>query len=187
MQSPISHACTTWKWSHFHWIAISSHSRILGQYMRAQWPVQTRFNHRLTTTNTRVGHEHLGELFDAQTTYFIINFSYGYILNCKQTGRFRYYHSSCNCRGCYLEEPSLITNRAGFDSFLERIHESDILQWVIAQRPKSDWVCVLVTNVPFYANRIPQHSIGCDGVNLPTFVKCNKTVIGLEKDHHIAT
>ena len=101
----------------------------------------------------------------------------------KQSGRLRYYHSSCNCCGRYLEEPALITNRADFDRFLERIHESDILQWAITQRPNSDWVCVLVTNVTFFVNCILQHPIGCVGINLPTYVKRNKAIIGLEKDH----
>ena len=104
----------------------------------------------------------------------------------KQSGRFIYYHSSCNCCGRYLEEPALITNRADFDRFLERIHESDILQWAITQRPNSDWVCVLVTNVTFFVNRILQHPIGCVGINLPTCVKRNKAILGLEKDHHSA-
>ena len=104
----------------------------------------------------------------------------------KQSGQFRYYHSSCNCCDRYLEEPALISNRADFDSFLERIHESDILQLAITQRPNSDWVCVLVTNVTFFVNLILQHPIGFVGINLPTYAKHNKAVIGLEKDHHSA-
>ena len=134
----------------------------------------------------RVLMEPLGELFDEQTTAFKVNLGYGFILMEKQSGRFKYYHSSCNCCGRYLEEPALITNRAYFDSFLEKIHESDILQWTITQRPNSDWVCVLVTNVTFFVNRILQHPMGCGGINLPTYVKRNKAVIGLEKDHHSA-
>ena len=41
-----------------------------------------------------------------------------------------------------------------------------------------------MTNVTFFVNRILQHPIGCVGINLPTYVKRNKAVIGLEKDHH---
>ena len=73
-----------------------------------------------------------------------------------------------------------------FNRFLERINESDILQWAITQRPNPDWICVLVTNVTFFLNRTLQHPIGCVGINLPTYVKRNKAVIGLEKDHHSA-
>ena len=101
----------------------------------ARGPVQTRFNLRLTTTDMRVLNEPLGELFDEQTTAFKVNLGYGFILMGKQSGRFKYYYSSCNCCGRYLEEPALITNRADVDSFLKRIHESDILQWAITQRP----------------------------------------------------
>ena len=45
-------------------------------------------------------------------------------------------------------------------------------------------LCTCVTNVTFFVNRILQHPIGCGGINLPTYVKRNKAVIGLEKDHH---
>ena len=159
-----------------NWASIRTHV--------SRGPVQTRFNQRLTTTDMRVLYEPLGELFDEQTTAFKVNLGYGVILMQKQSGRFKFYHSSCNWCGRYMEEPALITNRADFDSFLEKIHESDILQWAITQRPNSDWLCVLVTNVMFFVNRILQQPIGCVGINLPTYVKRNKAVIGLEKDHH---
>ena len=169
-------------------------SRDLQEYVLEKWssirthvvhgPVQTRYNRRLTSLNTRDLHESLHVLFEQQTTKFRINLSYGFILKQKQNGRFKYYHSSGNCCGRYLEEPSLIENRADFDQFLERIHESDILQWAIAQRPNSDWVCELVTNVTFFINRILHHPIGCVGIDLPDYVKNNKAIIGLEKDHY---
>ena len=113
-------------------------------------PVQTRFNRRLTSLDTRELHEPLRVLFDQQTTAFKINVSYGFLLKEKRSGRFIYYHSSCNCCGRLLEEPPLITNRDDFDRFLARIQESDILQWAVAQRPNSDWVCELVTNATFF-------------------------------------
>ena len=147
-------------------------------------PVQTRYNHRFTTPDKRVLKEPLGELFDEQTTAFKVNLSFGFILKQKVTGRLRYYHSSNNCCGRYMEEPALITNRADFESFQERIQESDILQWAIAQRPNSDWVCEMATNVTFFLNRIVQHPIGCVDVVLPDYVKNNKAIVGLVKDHH---
>ena len=150
----------------------------------AQGPVQTRYNHRLTSLATRDLHAPLRVLFDQQTTAFKVNLSFGFILKQKATSRLRYYHSSNNCCGRYLEEPSLVTNRADFESFLERIREPDILQWAIAQRPNSDWVCEHVTNATFFVNKIVQHPIGCVGVNLPEYVKHNKAIVGLEKDNH---
>ena len=146
-------------------------------------PIQTRYNHRLSSLDMRDSHEQLRVLFDQQTTSFKINCSFAFILKEKQSGRLKYYHSSNNCCGRCMEEPVLITNRADFDSFLERIREPDILQWAIAQRPNSDWVCEHVTNATFFLNRIVQHPIGCVGVTLPDYVK-NKAIVGLEKDHH---
>ena len=149
-----------------------------------QGPVQTRYNHRLTSLDTRELQEPLRQLFEEQTTSFKINCSYAFILKNKTTNRLKYYHSSNNCCGRYLEEPSLITNRDDFESFLARIQESDILQWAVAQRPNSDWVCEHVTNATFFFNRIVDHSIGCVGVTLPDYVKNNKAIVGLAKDEH---
>ena len=149
----------------------------------ARGPVQTRFNYRLTTLDTTALEESLNRMFQEQTTAFKINLSYGFILRNKNTGRYRYYHASCNWCGRYLDTPILITNSKDFDEFLERIRETDVLQWAIAQRPDSAWVCELVTNATFFVNRIIDHPIGCVGLTLPAYVKNNKAVIGLEKDH----
>ena len=153
----------------------------------ARGPVQTRFNHRLSSLDTRELQEPLHQLFEEQTTAFKVNVSFGFILKQKATSRLRYYHSSNNCCGRYLEEPSLITNRDDFENFLERIREPDILQWAVAQRPNSDWVCEHVTNATFFLNRIVQHPIGCVGVTLPDYVKNNKAIVGLIKDEHGVT
>ena len=150
----------------------------------AQGPVQTRYNRRLASLDTRDLHEPLRELFDQQTTAFKLNCSFGFVLREKESGRLRYYHLSNNCCGRYLEEPSLITNRDDFDRFLERIHQPDILQWAISQRPNSDWVCERVTNATFFVNKIVKHPIGCVGVILPDYVKNNKAIVGLAKDEH---
>ena len=159
-----------------NWAAIRTHV-VTG-------PVQTRYNHRLTSLDTRDLHEPLRVLFDQQTTSFKINCSFAFILKNKTTNRLKYYHSSNNCCGRLLEEPSLITNRGDFDRFLARIQESDILQWAIAQRPNSDWICEMVTNATFFVNRIEDYPIGCVGVILPDYVKTNKAIVGLAKDEH---
>ena len=164
---------------HENWASVRTHV--------VNGPVQTRYNRRLTSLDTRELQEPLRQLFEEQTTSFKINCSFAFILKNKTTNRLKYYHSSNNCCGRLLEEPALITNRGDFDQFLERIHQPDILQWAIAQHPNSDWVCEHVTNATFFVNKIEDHPIGCVGVNLPDYVKHNKAIIGLEKDAHNAT
>ena len=112
-------------------------------------PLQYRYDYRLTTLDTTVLETPLKKMFQEQTNAFKINLSEWFILRNKNTGRYKYYHSSCNCCGRYLDEPSLITSSKDFDDFLERIQETDVLQWAINQRPDSAWVCELVTNVTF--------------------------------------
>ena len=145
-------------------------------------PLQCRYDYRLTTLDTTLLEMPLKNMFQEQTNAFKINLSYGFILRNKNTGQYKYYHSSCNCCGRYLDEPSLITNSKDFDDFLERIRETDVLQWAINQRPDSAWVCELVTNVTFFVNRFIDHPIGCVGmIALPAYITKNKAVIGLEK------
>ena len=181
---PVEHAAndelssTLRDFVHENWASVRTHV--------VRGPVQTRYNRRLTSLDTRDLHEPLRVLFDQQTTAFKINCSYGFVLREKQSGRLRYYHSSNNCCGRFLEEPSLVTNSQTFNTFLERIEETDVLQWAIAQRSNSDWVVELGTNVTFFINCIVHHPIGCVGVNLPDYVKRNKAIVGLEKDDHNA-
>ena len=157
-----------------HWGSIRTHT--------SHGPVQSRYNIRLMTSD--IGGLELGHIFTDQTTAFKLNISYGFILRNRTSGRYRYYHSSCNCCGRYLDESSLITNADTFENFLERIKEPDILKWALSQRPNSDWVVEIVTNATIFVNRILQHPIGCVGIVLPPHVKYNQSVTGLEKDHH---
>ena len=147
-------------------------------------PLQCRYDYRLTTLDTTVLETPLKIMFQEQTNAFKINLSYGFIQRNKNKGRYKYYHSSCNCCGRYLDEPSLITNSKDFDDFLERIRETDVLQWAINQRPDSAWVCELVTNVKYFVDRIIDHPVGCVGmISLPVYIKKNK-VIGLETERN---
>ena len=157
-----------------NWASIRTHT--------SHGPVQSRYNIKLTNSYTRT--LELGQIFLDQTTAFKINLSYGFILRNRTSGRYKFYHSSCNCCGRYLDEPSLITNADTFEIFPERIKEPDILKWALSQRPNSDWVVELVTNVTYFVNCILQHPIGCVGLVIPAYVKNNKSIIALEKDHH---
>ena len=146
-------------------------------------PLQCRYDYRLTTLDTTVLEPSLKIMFQEQTNAFKINLSYGFVLRNKNTGLYKYYHTSCNCCGSYLDEPSLVTNSKDFDDFIERIRETDVLQWAINQRPDSAWVCELVTNVTFFVNRIIDQPIGCiQATPLPSYIKKKKSVIVLETE-----
>ena len=60
-------------------------------------PLQCRYEYRLTTLDTIVLETPLKKMYQEQTNAFKINLSYGFVLRNKNTGRYKYYHSSCNC------------------------------------------------------------------------------------------
>ena len=80
---------------HENWASVRTHV--------VNGPVQTRYNRRLASLDTRDLHDQLFLLFDQQTTAFKINCSFGFVLREKENGRLRYYHSSNNCCGRILE------------------------------------------------------------------------------------
>ena len=93
--------------------------------------VQSRYNTRVNTLDTRDLEGRLLRVFDEQQDAFIVNLSYGFIIRHKQTSRYRYYHASQTCCGRYLDKPSLIENRKDFGTFLQRIQQPDVLQLAI--------------------------------------------------------
>ena len=72
-----------------HWSSIRSHV--------ARGPIQTRYNYRHENNDTRT--LDLRRIFQEQTTACKINLSYGFILRHTISGRYKYFHSSCNCCG----------------------------------------------------------------------------------------
>ena len=63
--------------------------------------------------------------------------------------------------------PHLITDASDFETFLDSFVLEDILSWALLQRPNSEWVCDLVTNVTFYVNLILDHPIHFTESTLP--------------------
>ena len=149
----------------------------------ARGAVQSRYNYRMIAcTSTRVLEPRLRVMFSEQKHAFKINVSYGFVLRHKVSGRYRYYHSSCNCCGRLLETPALVTDSRSFERFLDVVRTTDVLQYAIAQRPDSGWVVELVTNATYFVNAILNHPIGCVGAALPAYLRNNKHVVTLTND-----
>ena len=117
-------------------------------------PFQCRYDDRSTRRDTNLLKIPVKIIFQEHSYSFKISLSYRFFLRNKDVGRYKFYHSSCNCCGRYLVEPSLIINSEDFDAFLERIRETDVFQWATNQRPYPAWVCELVRNITFFVSPI---------------------------------
>ena len=144
--------------------------------------IQSTYNIRLTDLNTTSLHHTLWNIFKTQSSALKINLSFGFILRNKISGELRYFHSSKNVSGRFLDAPHLITDAFDFQTFLESFVERDILSWAILQRPNSEWICELVTNATFCLNFIHDHPIGCPQITLPDYVRNNPGLNGLVCD-----
>ena len=76
---------------------------------RRRGRIQSTYNIRLTDLNTTSLHT-LWNIFKTQSSAFKINLSFGFILRNKISGELRYFHSSKNVSGRFLDAPHLITD-----------------------------------------------------------------------------
>ena len=155
-----------------HWSSIRTHHH--------PGRVQDVYNYRITDLNLHNLMDELQQLFHIQTVRFRINASFGFILRHIETEELRYYHSSHN-QGRLLDVPPTITNQEDFDDFVESLMQEDILEWAKQQRQDTKWIVVFVTNMSVYVNRLPDHPVGCEGVQLPDYIKQNNYIIGLDR------
>ena len=157
-----------------HWSSIRTH-HCTGQR------VQDVYNFTIRDLNLHSLTEELQQMFQSQTVRFRINVSFGFILCHVETGELRYYHSSHN-QGRLLDIPPAITNQKDFDAFHSSILQADILEWARQQRQDTKWTVVFVTNMTVYVNKLPDHPIGCEGVQLPSYIRQNHHIIGLDQN-----
>jgi hypothetical protein len=101
--------------------------------------IQSTYNIRLTDLNTTSLHHTLWNIFKTQSSAFKINLSFGFILRNKISGELRYFHSSKNVSGRFLDAPHLITDAFDFQTFLESFVERDILSWAILLNGSVSW------------------------------------------------
>ena len=141
------------------WSSIRSHHR--------SGRIQNTYNIRLTDLNTTTLHPSLWNIFRNQSSAFKINLCFGFILSNTISGEFSYFHSSKNVSGRFLDVPHLITDASDFETFLDSFVQEDILSWALLQRPNSEWVCDLVTNVTFYVHLSLDHPIHFTESTLP--------------------
>ena len=90
-------------------------------------------NRRLET-GSDIG-DMLRAIFRAQRNAFKINLAYGFILSNVETGEKRYYYPSQN--GFIFDQPLVVADEADLKRVLQRVGETDWLEYVRQQKPNS--------------------------------------------------
>ena len=119
-------------------------------------------------------------IFKLQTSSFKINLAFGFILRHNETGEVRYYYPSQH--GFVFQEPLLIANHEDLENLLNKLADTDWLEYIRKQKPNSKWRVSLTCSVGIYIYKLPEMPIGRGGFFLPSFIVENRGVDGLERN-----
>ena len=155
-----------------NWRQIRTHSHINGQR-------QKLYNFMLESGSFEELENIFREVHLTQHHQYKTNYSFGFVLYNNLTGERRYYHASNNTR--VLESPMLIQHSNGLNALLSILGDVDVLEYARRQRPNSQWVVEVVTNVLVYVYPLHPRPIGTGKEPLPLFIKNNPSIIALEK------
>jgi hypothetical protein len=112
-----------------------------------------------------------------------INASVGCLLVHKESGRYRYFHSSSN-NACLFERPRLISSLAELDSLIDDVVSTDLQHESVKRRPNTQWRLHAVTNLTFYLYKLIDISRVGANVDLPDYVRRNKSLFTLDYNRH---
>ena len=125
--------------------------------------------------------EIIKKIFKEQTAAFKLNLAFRFILKNSETGEVCYYYPSQN--GFVFQEPLLIANQEDLENLLQKVADTDWLEYIRKQKPNSKWLVSLTCSVGIYIYKLPEMPIGRGGFFLPSFIVENRGVDGLEKNH----
>jgi hypothetical protein len=155
-----------------NWRQIQTQTRMSGQRQRL-------YNFMLEASSFEELENIFREVHQDQHNQYKVNYSFGFVLRNNTSGAHRYYHASNNTR--VLERPMLIQHSNGLNALLSILGDVDVLEYARRQRPNSQWVVELVTNVLVYVYPLHTRPIGTGREPLPSFLKNNPFIITLDK------
>ena len=125
----------------------------------------------------------LQAIFRTQRNAFKINLSFGFILSNVETGEKRYYYPSQN--GLIFNQPLVVADEDDLQRVLQRVEETDWLEYVRQQKTNSKWRIALLTNVAFHLYPLVDRPMGRGKKDkLPKWLIENRGLDALGKDQN---
>ena len=108
-----------------------------------------------------------------------INASAGCILQHKETGQYRYFHSSSN-NATVFEKPIPVSSTSDMDEVVGKLSATDISAKTLRMRPNTHWRLHALTNLTFYIYKMPGVGrVGRGKGECPKHIRDCPHVIGL--------
>ena len=118
----------------------------------------------------------LNDVWDSSRGRFRINASFGCLLEHKESGELRYYHSSSNNAAVSIRPVTVVT-REDLDRFESLLLETDLEELALQRRPDTKWKLRAVTNLTFYVYKILGGTRVADSEpKLPPFLLNNRYI-----------
>ena len=113
---------------------------------------------------------------------FKINFSMGFILKNRDTGRYRFFVPHEN--NAFFKKPIRIDRPASWRELHSQLNEDSLKAYITHHREDTKWIPVMLTNfmIHLYFLGVPMG----EG-ELPQYIKDNRSIVGLDKDYHHST
>ena len=120
------------------------------------------------------------DIFDEQSNSFKVNLSLGLILYNNSTDKFRYFKPYSS--DFLLKRPVSINSESSLAALRKELNAIDFNNYVLKQRPNSQWKPILVTNIRWSISKT-KFPLGAV-VNLPSYLKNKKSILGMDVGHH---
>ncbi len=123
----------------------------------------------------------LNDIYRTQSHAFKLNISFGVILRHVETEEVRYFRPYSN--QALFDQPIFVGRRADIANIVQRLNDTDVIESVIKNRPDTKWRLEFITNARFQVFST-NFVLGTARTPLPSFIKLNDSVIGLDFDHY---
>ena len=122
---------------------------------------------------------HIEKIYEKENQSFKINLNFGFILQDKTSGEYRYYIPYANS---YLfERPFVVTRHGSLRTLKNKIKKIDLYEYIMRNRPNSKWVPVFITNINYDVASM-NYALGVTESSLPKHVKDSRHILTFEKN-----
>ena len=119
------------------------------------------------------------DIYERQQYAFRLNFEFELILRHTKTSEYRYLKPFSN--KTLFQRPIYVSRIRDFNRLKLRLHRFNVTDFILRQRPNTQWKPYLITNVIFCIYHL-DYTLGRGGVKLPDYITNSHSIVSLDKD-----
>ena len=141
-------------------------------------PITSTYNFPVNDVSLKDLKQQITYIFENETRTFKVNVTFGFILKNIETNKLRYFKPYENQN--IFQYPFLISKKEHLVDLIKQIEDLNTLKHIMSQREDTKSRVFFITNVLYSVFPYDYHLGG--NVELPSFIKRNKSIISFDKD-----